>query len=187
MGKRSRRAAAEARATSDVSTLSPQIANGSLGEIAASVLTAHHASVIMLHLTRIAGQIMTRSGRIPLLVVGGGIGGLATALAASQAGLPVHVIEKSEQFEELGAGLQLARNAMWALDRLGLYQDIRKHAFFPRRLVLMDALSGEPVVKLNVGEKFQAHFGYPYIVIHRGDLLNLELEACRSRSLVTLE
>ena len=39
---------------------------------------------------------MTRSGRIPLLVVGGGIGGLATALAASQAGLPVHVIEKSE-------------------------------------------------------------------------------------------
>ena len=130
---------------------------------------------------------MARSSRIPLLVVGGGIGGLATALAASQAGLPVHVIEKSEQFEELGAGLQLAPNAMWALDRLGLYQDIRKHAFFPRRLVLMDALSGEPVVKLNVGEKFQAHFGYPYIVIHRGDLLNLELEACRSSSLVTLE
>ena len=76
---------------------------------------------------------------------------------------------------------------MWALDRLGLYQDIRKHAFFPRRLVLMDALSGEPVVKLNVGEKYQAHFGYPYIVIHRGDLLNLELEACRANKLITLE
>ena len=130
---------------------------------------------------------MTGSSRIPLLVIGGGIGGLATALAASQAGIRVHVIEKSEQFEELGAGLQLAPNAMWALDRLGLYQDIRKHAFFPRRLVLMDALSGEPVVKLNVGEKFQTHFGYPYIVIHRGDLLNLELEACRASNLITLE
>jgi len=141
----------------------------------------------MLHLTRIAGQIMTRPSRIPLLVVGGGIGGLATALAASQAGVPVHVIEKLPEFEELGAGLQLAPNAMWALDRLGLYQDIRKHAFFPKRLVLMDALSGEPVAKLNVGEKFQKHFGYPYIVIHRGDLLNLELEACRASSLVTLE
>src|SRR5271154_6259308 len=117
----------------------------------------------MLHLTRISGQIMTASRRIPLLVVGGGIGGLAAALAASQAGLPVHVIEKSEAFEELGAGLQLAPNAMWALDRLGFYRDILKHAFFPHRLVLMDALSGKPVAKLNVGEKFQTHFGYPYI------------------------
>src|SRR5579871_6665376 len=114
--------------------------------------------------------MMTRSGRIPLLVIGGGIGGLATALAASQAGVPVHLIEKSDAFGELGAGLQLAPNAMWALDRLGIYQDVRKQAFFPKKLVLMDAISGEPVVKLAVGEKFQAHFGYPYIVVHRGDL-----------------
>lgn len=130
---------------------------------------------------------MTRSGKIPLLVVGGGIGGLATALAASQAGVPVHVIEKSDDFEELGAGLQLAPNAMWALDRLGIYQNVRRHAFFPKKLVLMDAISGEPVVKLAVGEKFLAHFGYPYIVVHRGDLLSTELEACRSSKLVTLE
>jgi salicylate hydroxylase len=130
---------------------------------------------------------MTGSRRIPLLIVGGGIGGLATALAASQAGVPAHVIEKSAEFEELGAGLQLAPNAMWALDRLGLYQDIRKHAFFPKKLVLMDALSGEPVATLNVREKFQKHFGYPYIVVHRGDLLSLELEACRASSLITLE
>lgn len=130
---------------------------------------------------------MTRTGRIPLLVVGGGIGGLATALAASQAGVPVHVIERSDDFAELGAGLQLAPNAMWALDRLGIYQNIRKHAFFPKKLVLMDALSGEPVAKLNTGEEYLAHFGYPYIVVHRGDLLSTELEACRASKIVTLE
>lgn len=141
---------------------------------------------MILYLTHF-GKIMTGSGRIPLLVVGGGIGGLATALAASQAGIPVHVIEKSAEFEELGAGLQLAPNAMCALDQLGLYQDIRKHAFFPKKLVLMDALSGEPVAKLDTGEKYQKHFGYPYIVIHRGDLLSLELEACRASKVITLE
>ncbi len=130
---------------------------------------------------------MTRSGRIPLLIVGGGIGGLATALAASQAGIHAHVIEKSQDFAEIGAGLQLAPNAMRALDHLGIYQDLRKHAFFPKKLVLMDALTAEPVVTLNVGEKFQAHFGYPYIVVHRGDLLSIELEACRASALITLE
>jgi len=130
---------------------------------------------------------VTRSGRIPLLIVGGGIGGLATALAASQAGIHAHVIEKSQEFAEIGAGLQLAPNAMRALDHLGIYQDLRRHAFFPKKLVLMDALTAEPVVTLNVGEKFQAHFGYPYIVVHRGDLLSTELEACRASALITLE
>ena len=157
------------------------------------VLTVYCASVIMLHLAprfggnRFRSEIVTRSGRIPLLIVGGGIGGLATALAASQAGIHAHVIEKSQDFAEIGAGLQLAPNAMRALDHLGIYQDIREHAFFPKKLVLMDALTAEPVVTLNVGEKFQAHFGYPYIVVHRGDLLSTELEACRASALITLE
>ncbi len=130
---------------------------------------------------------MTRSRRIPLLIVGGGIGGLATALAASRAGYPAHVIEKAEEFTEIGAGLQLAPNATLMLDRLGIWKEIRKHAIFPKRLVLMDAVSGLPITSLNVGEKFIEHFGYPYIVMNRGDLLTAELEACRKNSLVTLE
>jgi 3-hydroxybenzoate 6-monooxygenase len=141
----------------------------------------------MLHLACHSEEIVASSDRIPLLVVGGGIGGLAAALAASQAGLPVHVIEKSEEFAEIGAGLQLAPNAMRALDQLGIYKAIYRHAHFPRRLLLRDALTDKPVAKLDVGEKFRAHFGYPYIVIHRGDLLNTELEACRASTLVTLE
>ena len=54
---------------------------------------------------------MAGRSRIPLLVIGGGIGGLAAAIAASKAGQPVHVIEKAEAFAELGAGLQLGPNA----------------------------------------------------------------------------
>ncbi len=130
---------------------------------------------------------MARPGRIPFLIVGGGIGGLATALAASRAGYPAHVIEKAEEFTEIGAVLQLAPNATRMLDRLGIWEEIRKRAIFPKRLVLMDALSGRPITSLNLGEKFLNHFGHPYIVMHRGDLLSVELEACRRNSLITLE
>jgi 2-polyprenyl-6-methoxyphenol hydroxylase-like FAD-dependent oxidoreductase len=131
--------------------------------------------------------MVTRSGRIPLLIVGGGIGGLATALAAAKAGYPAHVIEKAEEFTEIGAGLQLAPNATRMLDHLGLWNEIRHHAIFPKRLVLMDAVSGQPITSLNLGEKFLNHFEHPYIVMHRGDLLSVELEACRRNPLITLE
>jgi 3-hydroxybenzoate 6-monooxygenase len=128
-----------------------------------------------------------RSSRIPLLIVGGGIGGLATALATARAGHPAHVIEKAEEFTEIGAGLQLAPNATRMLDRLGVLDEIRKHAILPRRLVMMDAVSGQEITSLELGRKFLEHFGYPYIVMHRGDLLAVELAACRASRLITLE
>jgi 2-polyprenyl-6-methoxyphenol hydroxylase-like FAD-dependent oxidoreductase len=130
---------------------------------------------------------VARAGRIPLLIVGGGIGGLATALAAARAGYLSHVIEKAPEFTEIGAGLQLAPNATRMLDRLGLLDEIKKHAIFPKRLVLMDAVSGRPITSLELGQEFLEHFGYPYIVMHRGDLLGVEYEACRQNSLITLE
>lgn len=125
--------------------------------------------------------------RIPLLIIGGGIGGLATALAASQAGCPAHVIEKAPEFAEIGAGLQLAPNATRTLDRLGLLGEVKKHATLPRRLVMMDALSGLEITSLDLGAKFLDHFGYPYIVMHRSDLLTTELEACGASGQITLE
>ena len=125
--------------------------------------------------------------RIPLLIIGGGIGGLATALAASQAGHSAHVIEKAADFTELGAGIQLAPNAMRMLDRLGLMAESRKHATLPKRLVMMDAVSGREITAVDLGEKFQKHFGYPYIVMHRRDLLAAEVDACRASNRIVLE
>jgi 2-polyprenyl-6-methoxyphenol hydroxylase-like FAD-dependent oxidoreductase len=125
--------------------------------------------------------------RVPFLIIGGGIGGLATALAASQAGLSAHVLEKAAEFTEFGAGLQLAPNATRILDQLGIFAEIKKHATFPKRLVMMDALSGKEITALDLGPQFLHHFGYPYIVMHRGDLLAAELDACRSSKGITLE
>jgi salicylate hydroxylase len=121
-----------------------------------------------------------------LLIVGGGIGGLATALAAARAGRRVHVIEKSPEFTEIGAGLQLAPNATRMLDRLGVLEDVLRLATFPKNLVMMDAVTGLPITRLDLGDAFRAHYGYPYIVMHRGDLLAAELKACKCEPSITL-
>jgi len=121
-----------------------------------------------------------------LLIVGGGIGGLATALAAARAGRTVHVIEKSPEFTEIGAGLQLAPNATRMLDRLGVLADVLAPATFPRSLVMMDAVTGSPLTRLDLGDAFRDHYGFPYIVTHRGDLLAAELKACRCNPSITL-
>lgn len=131
--------------------------------------------------------VMNRSDKFPVLIAGGGIGGLAAAIALAQAGRRVHVLEKAPEFAELGAGLQLAPNATSILDRFGIWEEIRPHAIFPKYLVMMDAVSGKHITSLDLGSKFLDHFGYPYIVMHRSDLLAAELRACRENPLITLE
>lgn len=121
------------------------------------------------------------------MIIGGGIGGLTTALAVARNGRAVHVVEKAEDFGEIGAGLQLAPNAMRVLDALGLVPEIAKHAVFPSRLVWMDALTAKPITAIDVGDGFRRHYGQPYTVMHRSDLLAVLLAACQSEKLVTLE
>lgn len=130
---------------------------------------------------------MTHRQRVEFLVVGGGIGGTAAALALARRGKSVHVLEKGSQFGELGAGLQVAPNASRVLDRLGVLDEIAKDAFFPRRLVLRDALSGEQITALDTGEPFARRYGYRYFVAHRADLHHSLLQACRATGTVTLE
>lgn len=130
---------------------------------------------------------MAGVNKIPLLVVGGGIGGLATALAIAKIGRPVHVIERASQFAEIGAGLQLGPNASRVLDCLGLIEEIYKCAVFPTRLALNDALAGERLTTLELNEKFLEKYRYRYLVVHRGDLLEAELKACFANNSITLE
>ena len=125
--------------------------------------------------------------RVPLLIVGGGIGGLAAALAVSRHGRPAHVLERAPRFAEIGAGLQLAPNATHALDRLGILADVLTSAMRPKRLVMRDAFRGDAITTLDVGPAFVEHFGFPYIVMHRADLLDAEYRACAASDLITLE
>jgi 2-polyprenyl-6-methoxyphenol hydroxylase-like FAD-dependent oxidoreductase len=130
---------------------------------------------------------MKQSHRIPFLVIGGGIGGLATALALSRKGYPVHLIEKAHEFSEIGAGIQIAPNGSRMLDELGILAELHTYAVYPQRLILVDALSGELLTTLDFGEKFQRTYTYPYFVMHRNDLLTTLLHACQQSDAVTLE
>lgn len=125
--------------------------------------------------------------KVPCLVVGGGIGGLTAALALARRGRAVHVLEKAEAFTEIGAGLQLAPNATRVLAELGVMEALGAHAVFPARLLWMDALAEKPITSVDLGAPFRKHFGHPYLVMHRGDLLAALLAACRQSGRVTLE
>jgi salicylate hydroxylase len=130
---------------------------------------------------------MEQSHRIPFLVVGGGIGGLATALALSRKGYPVHLIEKAHEFSEIGAGIQIAPNGSRMLYELGILTELSTYAVYPQRMILVDALSDELLTTLDFGKPFQRAYTYPYFVMHRNDLLVTLLNACRESASVTLE
>ena len=130
---------------------------------------------------------MNQLHRIPFLVIGGGLGGLATALGLSRKGYPVHVLEKAHEFGEIGAGIQIAPNGSRALDELGILGELHTYAVYPQRLILVDALSGELLTALDFGEKFRRAYTYPYFVMHRNDLLITLLNACRESDAIILE
>ncbi|MQA09866.1 MAG: FAD-binding protein [Pseudonocardiaceae bacterium] len=120
-----------------------------------------------------------------LLVVGGGIGGLSAALSVAHTGRPVRVLERATEFGEIGAGLQLAPNATRVLDRLGLLERVIDAGVLPDRLVFGDALTGHELTRLEF-EDFPRRYGAPYVVLHRSDLLDILVDACRERG-VALE
>lgn len=130
---------------------------------------------------------MHRFDRLPFLVIGGGLGGLATALALAHKGYAVHVIEQAREFGEIGAGIQIAPNGSRALAALGVLDETRPYAVYPQRLLLVDALSDATLTTLDFGEAFRRNYTYPYMVMHRNDLLTILLRACQARPQITLE
>jgi salicylate hydroxylase len=124
--------------------------------------------------------------RQPFLIAGGGIGGLACALALARKGVRSIVLEQSPKLGEIGAGIQLAPNAFHAFDALGIGEQARQGAVFVDELVLMDAVGGERIVAIPVGEHFRARFNNPYAVVHRADLHDALHDGCRKSELVEL-
>lgn len=107
---------------------------------------------------------------LPVLVAGGGIGGLAAALALVRRGFQVTVLEQSPEIGEIGAGIQLGPNAFSAFDALGVGEKARARAVYTDYMVMHDAIDEYEVGRIPTGEAFRARFGNPYAVIHRVDV-----------------
>ncbi len=121
-----------------------------------------------------------------ILIAGGGIGGLATAMGLAQKGLPSIVLEKASRFGEIGAGIQLGPNAFHAFDYLGVGDTARGMAVYIDSLRLMDALSGDEITRIPLDGLFRERFGNPYAVVHRGELHGVFLDACTASELIEL-
>ena len=122
----------------------------------------------------------------PIIIAGGGIGGLATAIGLAQKGFPSIVLEKAPELGEIGAGIQLGPNAFHSFDFLGVGDAARSMAVYIDSLRLMDAISGEEITRIPLDDAFRTRFKNPYAVVHRGDLHGVFLRACQDHDLVEL-
>ena len=129
---------------------------------------------------------MAMTGQKPVLIAGGGIGGLATAMGLAQKGIRSILLEKASKLGEIGAGIQLGPNAFHAFDYLGVGEAARGMAVYIDQLRLMDALTAEEITHVDLGEAFRARFRNPYAVVHRGDLHGVFLRACERSELIEL-
>jgi len=122
----------------------------------------------------------------PVIIAGGGIGGLAAAIGLARKGHASVVLEKARQLGEIGAGIQLGPNAFHAFDWLGVGDAARAMAVYIDSLRLMDALSGDEITRIPLDDAFRTRFGNPYAVVHRGELHGVFLRACMEHPLVEL-
>ena len=124
----------------------------------------------------------------PVVVVGGGIGGVAMALALGRQGHRVQLLEQADQIGAIGYGVQMGPNVMPMLDELGVGAEVRAAAYFPKDIMLYDYLTGQtlshiPLQTTEFAERFQSQ---PYIAIHRVDMHELLLKACEKYPHISL-
>ena len=121
----------------------------------------------------------------PILIVGGGLGELTTALALARRGRPTRVLEGAAEFGAIGYGIQFGPNVFHVFDPLGLTANVLAVADAPAAVVMLDALDGKELVRMPTAS-FRARFKYPYIIVHHIDLHNVLLDACRQNEMIEL-
>lgn len=123
----------------------------------------------------------------PILIVGGGFGGLTAALALGQRGIPVQVFEGAPEFGAIGYGIQFGPNIFHVFDRLGISDEVKSVGDEPSALLMLDALNGDQVIRIPTGESFRERFNQQYLIVHRIDLHTVLLDACKKIDAIKLE
>lgn len=120
------------------------------------------------------------------LIAGGGIGGLTAALCLARVGFEVAVFERSSEFGDVGAGIQLSPNGTRVLHHLALAPALAACAAVPEATEIRSWRSGKIISRTPLGEAARRAYGFPYYHIHRGDLLYTLVEAAERDSRIEL-
>lgn len=124
---------------------------------------------------------------LPVLIAGGGIGGLTTALALARHGIASHVYEARPKLPREGAGIQLGPNATRILRALDLADAVEPHTVCPDCIVVNDGVRGHELARLPLGAWIAQRHGAPYWVVHRAALLDALWSAAKAQARITLE
>lgn len=112
----------------------------------------------------------------PIIVAGAGIAGLTAAIAFAMRGYQVRILERTEELQAVGAGIQLSPNATHILKALGVLDFLLPNAVQPPAVMLRDAASLKLLARVPLGEMASARWGAPYLTVHRADLQNALLQ-----------
>ncbi len=124
----------------------------------------------------------TNTSSLPVLIAGGGIGGLATAIALAQCDIPSIIFEKRGDAREVGAGIQIGPHGVKCLRALGVADSLAKHIGVPEAIVIRNGNNGEAITHLPLGTWIEQRYGAPYWVLHRADLHAALLAIARQHS-----
>ena len=117
--------------------------------------------------------------KLKIAIAGGGIGGLAAALAMPRDSSEVTLFERAPAFTEIGAGIQLGPNVTRILKSWGLLDAVSQVAATPESLQVRSAATAGVLGDLRLGQAIAARYGAPYLTLHRADLQGVLLEAAK--------
>lgn len=128
------------------------------------------------------------SSDLPIIVVGGGIAGLAAALALGQQGQRVQLLEQADQIGTIGYGVQIGPNITPMMAQLGIADAVKKASYLPEQILLYEAYTGDQLahIPLKTPEFHARYQQLPYIAIHRVDLHEILLAACKQQANISL-
>jgi len=121
-----------------------------------------------------------------VIIVGGGIGGLSTALCLARYNISSVILEQASEITEVGAGIQLSPNCSRVLHKLGLEKALSEKGLKPEFIKIRSWQSGIILESTALGFQIQSLCGFPYYHIHRADLIGLLLDAVLAEPLITL-
>ena len=117
------------------------------------------------------------TGRLKVVIIGAGIGGLTLALLLRRRGIVAEVLEQSQELREVGAAVGLAANATRVRQRLGLTESLAQVSTEPTALIHRDGLDGHKIAATQDGQWYRDAFGAPFVGVHRVALQHLLTDA----------